>query len=199
MPDLTINTRAITGQVEPNAPFTITLIRQGAAAQGLVYGATGVVADPEYAGTTSESGQAVVPLAGTASFNVQTFYRLRLGTYTGQFTMPATDANLVDRLVAEDVTVAQGGGGGGLSTGQVQTIVRQELTTHIVSSDSTLNGDGNPSSQLMVAVPLTSAEKTKIAGIDAGAQVNVGQPYTALEKAKVADIGALGHSRSGRP
>ena len=60
----------------------------------------------------------------------------------------------------------------------------------VVSTDSTLTGDGTASDPLEVANPFTPAEKTKLGGIPAGAEANVGVEFTQTEKTKLAGIAA---------
>ena len=77
--------------------------------------------------------------------------------------MPDMDANLADRLLAEDVVVTPpaGTGGGGLST---------------VATDSTITGDGSTGDPLSVAEPYTAQERIKLGGIEAGATADLSGP-----------------------
>ena len=64
-----------------------------------------------------------------------------------------------------------------------------------VATDNTISGNGTSGSPLIVANPFigeefTTALRTKLAGIEAGAEVNVGEEYTQTEKDKLAGVEA---------
>ena len=66
-----------------------------------------------------------------------------------------------------------------------------------VATDSTISGDGTSSDPLSVVNEFTSAEKSKLSGIETGAEVNVGVEYTQTEKTKLAGIDAGAEANIG--
>ena len=57
-----------------------------------------------------------------------------------------------------------------------------------IFTDGTINGTGSSADPLSVAIPFTTADETKLDGIEAGAQVNIGQEFTQTEKDKLAGV-----------
>ena len=172
MPNLTLNTIDLLGENRANTSFSITLVASSDA-EGAVYGTGGWVSGRTIKRITDGTGTAVVDLASTAEFSIQTHYEITIGEFSAEFTMPETDALLADRLRAEAILVATLEGTGGLST---------------VATDSTITGDGSEDTPLSVAEPYSSGERSKLAGIPSNAEANVGEEFTQAEKSKLGNI-----------
>ena len=165
MPLLTINARDLHGEGVQGVAFTLELLRDTTAGDGTssaVYGPSGWYAGRRESVTTDASGVASIEIPATVDFSVQTLYRVSSGARAADFTMPASAANLHDRLFAEDVVVSNSA-----QTGE-QIVARLEALEGEARLDYDAVEGGPP----------------------ANAEANVGVEYTQVEKDKLRDVEA---------
>ena len=83
MPNLTFSTIDILGANRPNTSFSITLVASSNA-EGAVYGPDGWVVGRTIKRITGDTGAAVVDLAATTEFSIQTHYEITINGFFGQ-------------------------------------------------------------------------------------------------------------------